>query len=160
MHVRRSLPILSGGFSQRSVWSIHFRAMAVNYATSAVGKHPSWFRCGLSAEWWGSCQCNYSVLQLISCIADSHNSRIYHRRCMQADCPFPGGVKTGLYCTHGLMAGTPENNLIKLRKLQNRAASLVVRPRAARGQVGRIIPILKQLHWLTVGHCTNCVFSV
>ena len=53
------------------------------------------------------------------------------------------------YC-NGLMAAATEFQLNKLQRIQNRAAKLVARPRAPRGQIVHITPILQQLHWLPV----------
>ena len=51
-------------------------------------------------------------------------------------------------------------------KLQTRAPYLVVRPRAARGQVIHVSPVLQQLHWLPIRQriqvkiCVYCIVEV
>ena len=53
------------------------------------------------------------------------------------------------YC-NALLAGASQHLLDKLQRIQNRAARLVVRPRAPRRGVVHITPILQELHWLPV----------
>ena len=64
------------------------------------------------------------------------------------------------YC-NGMLAASTESQLDKLQRIQNRAARLVARPRAAPGQVLHITPVLHKLHWLPVRQRVTyklCVF--
>ena len=53
------------------------------------------------------------------------------------------------YC-NSLLAGSQELHMNRLQMVQNRAARLITRPRAPRGEIVHVTPILEQLHWLPV----------
>lgn len=53
------------------------------------------------------------------------------------------------YC-NGLLAAITQQQVKKLQNIQNRAAKLVARPRAPRGEIVHVTPILQQLNWLPI----------